>query len=168
MDKGAVERARAAFEVCGGTGIQAAVSAAVALQPTALVFPVADFHTLQSSGWEGDGAPLAALRTCRLCRTSSTARDVFAAEKADGIWGGDLLRAEVIRFVVDTEARNESLALGLDTPLREGAWLLRLTTNRKSFQMWQTAAKAGAVPGKALPKIQFGDLRSKERRRGKS
>lgn len=149
------------------------MSAAVALHPTALAFPVGDFHTLQSSGWAGDGAPMAVLRTCRLLHADSTARALFAAEKADGTLAGDLVRAEIVPFSVDAEARADPVALDLDRPLGEGAWLVRLTTNRKPVQIWQVGATAVAAAGgkkasKALAAVQFGDLRSKERRRGKS
>lgn len=159
-------RARAAFDVCGGTGIVAAVSAAVRLQPPALVFPVADFLTMQSSGWGGDGAPTATLRTCRLLRASSNARDLFAVEKKQGIFDGDLVSAEIAAAPANSAGIADPLPLAIDAPIKKGAWLVRLTGSRKAAQMW----KVGAAPGKGKPlaSVQFGDLRSKDRRRGRS
>lgn len=170
MDKNDIERARAAFDVCGGTGIMAAVSAAVNLNPPTLVFPVGDFLTMQSSGWCGDGAPTATLRTCRLMRASLSARDVFAVEKEEGILGGELVSAEISAAPATSAARVEPLPLNLNAPIGKGAWLLRLVGSRKATQVWKvgTAAAAGGKGGKPLASIQFGDLRSKDRRRGRS
>lgn len=172
MDTNAVERARTAFDVCGGTGILAAISAAVQLRSPTLVFLVDDFNTLQSSGWEGDGPPDATLRTCRVCRACSTARDVFAAEKADGVLRGELRGAEVVPIIVGSETtRAKSRVVELDAPIGTGAWLLRLATNRKPAQLRKKGVAAAGVArrnvGKALAGVEFGDLRSKERRRGR-
>lgn len=168
MDKNDVERARGAFDICKGTGVMTAVSATIALQPPTLVFPVGDFRTLQSCGWEEDGAPVAPLRTCRLCRAGDNARHIFAAEKAAGILGGELLGAELVSADADTEARNKPVALELDVPIGKGAWLLRLTTNRKPAQVWKMGATVpGSKSNKTLASVQLGDLRNKERRRGK-
>lgn len=171
MDKNDIERARSAFDVTsGGTGILAAVSAAVALDPPTLVFPVADFVTLQSSGWSGDGAPAAQLRTCRVLRANSTARDVFAIETEDGVLSGELVGAEALAASADLTQAQEGLPLGLSAPIGKGAWVIRLETNRRAAQMWKakTAVAPGGKVGKPLASVQFGDLRSKERRRGKS
>lgn len=169
MDKNDITRARAAFDIAGGTGVMAAISAAIALNPPTLVFPVGDFATLQSAGWGGDGAPAARLRTCRLLRASSSARDVFAVEKKEGILSGELIRADVLAASPGASAQAEPLSLELDAPISEGAWVLRLETNRRDAQVWKVAATAapGGKAGKPLASVQFGDLRSKERRRGK-
>ena len=165
MDKNDIARARAVFDVCGGTGIVAAVSAAVSLNPPALVFPVGDFHTMQSSGWCGHGAPTATLRTCRLLRTTSTARDLFAVEKKEGILDGELVSAEIAAAPANSAGSAEPLPLEIDAPIGKGAWLVRLTGSRKAAQTWKVgtpAAKSGR--GKPLASVQFGDLRSKDRR----
>lgn len=170
MNKKDIVRARSAFDICGGTGIMAAVTTAVGLDPPTLVFPVGDFLTMQSSGWCGDGAPVATLRTCRLMRASSSARDVYAVEKKEGIVGGELVSAEISSAPTTSEASIEPLPLGLDAPIGKGVWLLRLVGSRKAAQMWKvgTATAAGSKGGKPLASVQFGDLRSKDRRRGKS
>lgn len=170
MDMTAIARARAAFDLCGGTGIMAAVSAAVALRPPTLVFPVGDFVTLQSWGWGGDGAPTAPLRTFRLLRALSTARDVYSAEKSEGIASGDLVSAEIVPASADLAARESPLPLELDKAIGGGAWVVRLVTTRKAAQVWKVgaAAASGGRGGKPLAGVQFGDLRSKERRRGRS
>ena len=170
MDESDIARARAAFDACGGTGIIAAVSAAVALNPPALIFPVADFLTLQSSGWSGDGAPAAPLRTCRPMRANSSARDVFNVEKGEGILNGDLVSAELVAAHAGSMPPACSTSIELDAPIGKGAWFLCMETNRKAAKMW-TAGVPGAPGGKAgkpLATAQFGDLRSKERRRGRS
>lgn len=170
MDESDIARARAAFDACGGTGIIAAVSAAIALTPPALIFPVADFLTLQSSGWSGDGAPAAPLRTCRPMLASSSARDVFNVEKEEGILNGDLVNAEVVAARAGSTPPASPASIELDAPIGKGAWFLRLETNRKAAKVW-TAGIAGTPGGKAgkpLASVQFGDLRSKERRRGRS
>jgi len=170
MDKRDIARARAAFEICGGTGVIAAVSAAVNLHPPTLVFPVGDFSTMQSSGWCRDGAPPAALRTCRLMRASSTARDLFAVEKKEGIFGGEIQSAEICAAPANSTARAEPLPLELDAPIGKGAWIIRLVGSRKAAQVWKVGATAATVGkgGKPLASVQFGDLRSKDRRRGRS
>lgn len=170
MDKRDIARARAAFEICGGTGVLAAVSAAVNLQPPTLVFPVGDFSTMQSSGWCGDGAPPATLRTCRLMRASSTARDVFAVEKEEGVLDGELLRAEICAASSILAARAEPAPLEIDAPIGKGVWLIRLAGSRKAAKMWTVGAAAatGGKGGKPLAGVHFGDLRSKDRRRGRS
>ena len=170
MDKSDIARARSAFEACGGTGIIAAISAAVALNPPTLVFPVADFLTLQSSGWGGDGAPAAPLRTCRPMRSTSSARDVFNLEKEEGVLNGDLVSAEVVAAREGSAPPASPMSLELDAPIGQGAWFLCMETNRKATKMW-TMGVAGAPGGKAgkpLASVQFGDMRSKERRRGRS
>lgn len=170
MDKKEITNARAAFDVCGGTGILAAVSTAIGLDPPTLVFPVGDFLTLQSSGWCGDGAPVATLRTCRLMRRNSSARDLFAVEKTEGVLAGELVGAEASLAPTSSAGRAEPLPLDLDAPIGNGAWLVRLTGSRKAAKMWN-ACPAGATDGKGgkpLASVQFGDLRSKDRRRGKS
>lgn len=165
-------KARAAFDICGGTGIIAAVTAAVALNPPALVFPVADFLTLQSSGWSGDGAPAAPLRTCRPMPAKSSARDVFKAEKGEGVLNGDLVSAEVVAARAGSTTPASPTSIDLDTPIGKGAWFICLETSRKPAKMWTVgvavAAPGGKGAGKPLASVQFGDLRSKERRRGRS
>lgn len=168
MNKRDIERARAAFEVCGGTGIIAAVSAAVALDPPTLVFPVGDFLTLQSSGWGGNGAPAAPLRMCRQLHPHSNTRDVFAVEKSEGILSGDLLSAEAVTASADETARAAPLSLEVDAQIGKGAWLVKLATNRKAAQVWKVDVAPGGRSGKVLASVKFGDLRSKERRPGKS
>ncbi|CAN0178796.1 unnamed protein product [Ectocarpus sp. 12 AP-2014] len=170
MDKEEITNARAAFDVCGGTGILAAVSTAIGLNPPTLVFPVGDFLTLQSSGWCGDGAPVATLRTCRLMRGNSSARDLFAVEKKEGILAGELVGAEASLAPTNSAGRAEPLPIDLDAPIGNGAWLVRLAGSRKAAKMWNAgpAAATGGKGGKPLASVQFGDLRSKDRRRGKS
>lgn len=170
MDRRDIARARAAFDVCGGTGIVAAVSAAIGLDPPTLVFPVGDFVTLQSSGWCGDGAPAAPLRTCRLLKATSSARDLFGVEKEAGVVDGELVGAEVAAVPTHPSARAEPLPLELHVPIGKGAWLVRLIGSRKTIQVWRkgTAASLGGKGGKPLASLQFGDLRSKDRRRGRS
>lgn len=170
MDKDDIARARAAFDICGGTGIVTAVSTAVNVHPPALVFPVGDFLTMQSSGWCGDGAPTATLRTCRVLRASSTARDLFAVEKKEGVLDGELVSAEIAAAPTNSAARAEPLPLEIDAPIGKGVWLVRLAGSRKAAQMWKvrTAAASGGKGGKPLASVQFGDLRSKDRRRGRS
>lgn len=171
MDKDDISRARAAFDVCGGTGIVAAVSAAVNLHHPAVVFPVGDFLTMQSSGWCGDGAPTATLRTCRLMRASLTARDLFAVEKKEGVLDGELVSAEFAAAPANLAVRAEPLPLEIDAPIGEGVWLVRLTGSRKAAQLWKVgtaAASGGRGDGKPLASVQFGDLRKKDRRRGRS
>lgn len=170
MDKDDIARARAAFDVCGGTGIVAAVSAAANLHPPAFVFPVGDFLTMQSSGWCGDGAPTSTLRTCRLMRAGSTARDVFAIEKQEGVLDGELVGAEIAAVPANSAVRAEPLPLEVDGLIGKGVWLVRLTGSRKPAQMWKvgTAAASSGRGGKPLASVQFGDLRSKDRRRGRS
>eukprot|EP00903_Cladosiphon_okamuranus_P013173 g12286.t1 len=169
MDKDNIARARAAFDVCGGTGIVTAVSAAVNLKPPVFVFPVGDFFTMQSSGWGGEGAPAATLRTCRLLRASSTARDLFAIEKKQEVLDGDLVSAEIAAAPANSAGIVEPLPLEIDAPIEKGAWLVRLTCSRKAAQMWKVgAAPASGGKGKPLASVQFGDLRSKDRRRGRS
>lgn len=170
MDKDDIARARAAFDVCGGTGILAAISAAVDLHPPAIVFHVGDFLTLQSSGWCGDGAPTATLRTCRLTRASSTARDLFAVEKEEGILDGELVSAEIALPPTNSAGRAKPFPLEIDAPIGKGAWLVRLSGSRKAAQVWKVGTAAASVGkgGKPLASVQFGDLRSKDRRRGRS
>lgn len=170
MDKNDIARARWAFDICGGTGVLAAVSAAVSLNPPTLVFPVGDFLTMQSAGWCGDGAPAAALRTCRLMRATSSARDVFDVEKKEGILGGELVSAEISSAPATLAASAEPLPLELDAPIGKGVWLLRLVGSRKAAQLWKagTATEPARKGGKPLASVQFGDLRSKDRRRGRS
>ena len=171
MDRNATTKARAAFDVCDGTGIMAAVSAAVALSPPTLVFPVGDFSTLQSSGWGGEGSPPAQLRTCRLLRASCTPRDVFEVEKKGGIYaGGDVTGAEVVPASADAGARAVPAPIELDAPIGPGAWAVRLTTSQKAAKVWrvgEVAAGSRAKADRPLASVQFGDLRSKERRRGR-
>lgn len=170
MDKRDIARARAAFEICGGTGVIAAASAAIDLHPPTLVFPVGDFSTMQSSGWCGEGAPPATLRTCRLMRASSTARDLFAVEKKEGVFGGELQSAEMCAAPANSATRAEPLPLDIDAPIGKGAWLIRLVGSRKAAQVWKVGAAAASFGkgGKPLASVQFGDLRSKDRRRGRS
>lgn len=173
MNKSDIARARAAFDACGGTGIIAAVSAAVALNPPALIFPVADFLTLQSSGWSGDGAPAAPLRTCRPMPATASARDVFNVEKGEGVLNGDLVSAEVVAAPAgSTPPASSPASIELDAPIGKGAWFLCMETNRKAAKMWTAGVVAGGAHGgkggKPLASVQFGDLRSKERRRGRS
>lgn len=169
MNKKDIERARSAFEICGGTGIIAAVSAAVALDPPTLVFPVGDFVTLQSSGWGGNGAPAAPLRICRQLHPHSNARDVFAVEKSEGILSGDLVSAEIVGASADEKARAAPLPLEVDAQIGKGAWFVKLAANRKAAQVWKVdGATPGGRSGKVLASVKFGDLRSKERRPGKS
>lgn len=169
MDKRDIARARAAFEICGGTGVIAAVSAAVDLHPPTLVFPVGDFSSMQSSGWCGDGAPRATLRTCRLMSASSTARDLFAVEKKEGIFDGELQSAEICAAPANSATRAEPSPLEIDAPIGKGVWLIRLVGSRKAAQVWKVGAAAATVGrGKPLARVQLGDLRSKDRRRGRS
>lgn len=169
MNKDDIAKARSVFDICGGTGVLAAVSAAVSLSWPALVFPVGDFATLQSLGWGGDGAPSEQLRTCRLVKSSSSARDIFAIEKTEGVLSGELMSAEVLPASAVAAAPSRPVSLELDVPIGKGAWVLRLETNRKASQLWKMGAAAapGGKTGKPLASIQFGDLRSKERRRGR-
>eukprot|EP00752_Nemacystus_decipiens_P007085 g6347.t1 len=169
MDKDDIARARAAFDICGGTGIVSAVSAAVNVHPPALLFPVGDFLTLQSSGWCGDGAPTATLRTCRVLRASSTARDLFAVEKKKNVLAGELISAEIAAVPAHSAERAEPLPLEIDVPIGKGVWLVRLTSSRKATQVWKEGKEAvSGGKGKPLASVQFGDLRSKDRRRGRS
>lgn len=170
MNKSDIARARAAFDTCGGTGITAAISAAVALNPPTLVFPVADFLTLQSSGWGGDGAPAAPLRTCRPMRATSSARDVFNLEKEEGVLNGDLVSAAVVVVQEGSAPPASPTSLEPDAPIGKGAWFLCMETNRKATKMWMVgvAGASGGKAGKPLASVQFGDMRSKERRRGRS
>ncbi|CAM9170099.1 unnamed protein product [Hapterophycus canaliculatus] len=170
MDKRDIARARAAFDLCGGTGIVAAVSAAIRLDTPTLVFPVGDFLTLQSSGWCGDGAPAAPLRTCRLLKSNSSARDLFDIEKKAGVVDGELVSAEVAVAPASSAARAEPLPLELDAPIGKGTWLVRLIGSRKTIPVWKkgTMSTLGGKGGKPLASVQFGDLRSKDRRRGRS
>lgn len=167
MDKNDIAAARRAFDIGGGTGILEAVSEAIALRPPTLVFPVANFNTLQSCGWQGEGAPMAALRTCHVCSVTTCARDIFAIEKEEGRLAGELIGAEIAPACV-TDAREEPRMLAIDAPLGKGVWLVLLTSSRKAPQVWKGgAAVAGKPRNEALASVQFGDLRSKERRRGR-
>lgn len=172
MDRNDIAKARAAFDICGGTGIMAALSAAVALAPPTIVFPVGDFTTLESSGWGGEGSPTARLRTCRLLRASSTARDVFAVEKSCGIYsGGDVSEAEVMPASVEAISRKDTTSIDLDEPIGAGAWVIRLVSSHKAVKVWKEGAAGAGFGGKTskpLASVQLGDLRSKERRRGRS
>ncbi|CAM9409137.1 unnamed protein product [Scytosiphon promiscuus] len=170
MDKRDITRARAAFDVCGGTGILAAVSAAIGLDPPTIVFPIGDFLTLQSSGWCGDGAPAAPLKTCRLLKESSNARDLFDVEKRAGVVDGELVSAEVAAVPSTSAVKAEPLPLEFDAPIGKGAWLIRLIGSRKGTRVWKAGAAVtlGGKEGKPLASVQFGDLRSKDRRRGRS
>lgn len=173
MDKGDIARARAAFEICDGTGIVASVSAAIDLNPPTLVFPVENFQTLQSSGWGGKGAPSARLRSCRLLRKTSNVRDLLDIEMMHGTLAGDLVSAEIVAASALSDATDalEPSPIDFDAPIGKGAWVVRLETNRKSLQVWNTGipeASGSRKAAKPLASIRFGDLRSKERRRGKS
>lgn len=168
MNKHEIQTARAAFDICGGTGIISAVSKAIALRPPVLVFPVESLQTLQSCGWGGEGAPMASLRICHAVSSGACSRDVFAIEVSEGRLSGELLRAAITPIFVPRDL-NESRSLELEEPIGGGAWLLRLTSSHKPAQVWkQGATVSGKTANKALASVQFGDLRSKERRRGRS
>lgn len=173
MDRNDIAKARAAFDICCGTGVIAALSAAVALAPPTIVFPVGDFATLESSGWEGEGSPPARLRTCRLLRACSTARDVFAVEKGHGVYSrGDVTEAEVMPASVEAISQGDTTSINLDAPIDAGvSWVIRLVSSHKAIKVWKegaVGASSGGKTSKPLAGVQFGDMRSKERRRGRS
>ncbi|CAM9188807.1 unnamed protein product [Discosporangium mesarthrocarpum] len=164
MNKKEVDRARLVFDICGGTGILRAISEAVVLRPPSLVFPVCDFSSLQSLGWEGKDAPCAPLRDCLLFRSCSTANDLVTAQKRRGVLRGDLVKAEIAPATNwgDTSAGVQKM--DLETPIGAGAWLVHLEMTQKPRAAWGPPANVGAK-GKPLASVKFGDLRIKDRRR---
>ena len=82
------------LEQWGSTGALESLSAAVALRPPTLAFPVAALDTLAPLGAPPDAPPL---RDCLQMKPLSTAGDVYEAAKKAGLCSGDFVRAEAIR-----------------------------------------------------------------------
>ncbi|CAM9107977.1 unnamed protein product [Choristocarpus tenellus] len=168
MNRREVKRAEVAFEICQGTGIMRALSAAVGLRPPSFVFPVGDFTTLQSLGWQG--AQPAPLQDCLLVTPTSTVRHLVAVEVDRGILSGDLVIAEILPAAPRGAATGgpEPWVLDPDTPIGEGTWIMRLETTVKPRSIWKESQRGDGRRAKPLPGVKFGDLRNKDRRRERS
>ncbi|KAG5188036.1 hypothetical protein JKP88DRAFT_275995 [Tribonema minus] len=177
-------RAAAACRACGGSGIPAAIVAAVGLcsPPLTLVLPVGDLATLQSLGWEGVGAPRAALRDCLQVWPGTTAAQLCEILKSPPHerLSGELVQATALsvswsRAAAPPRAAAAAAASAAAAVVRQlrsneaigaGCHVVAIETTRRPVPMWQGEGKgaAGAGAGAKLPSVQFGDLRSKNRK----
>lgn len=120
------------------------VSAAVALRPPTLVFPVASLHGLEplrppdaSDGAAVAGSAPTPLHDCLLLKPCSTAGDVVAVCKraSPPLLSGDFVRAEGRPARPADEQAAKGLPVRKDDVVRASTAILRLQTTRRS--QWQ-------------------------------
>jgi hypothetical protein len=157
----------------GSTGVLAALTAAVAMRPPALAFPVAELEACASlpfvhggggGGGIGAGADAkaraaegphggGALRDCLLMKPGSTVVDVFTALKRQELLAGDFIRAECRVVGGEGGAAAPKAAVAnwrlarKEEEILPGNCVLRILTNRKSA--WQHGAAAAAAAAAA-------------------
>ena len=123
----------------GGTGVLECVSAAVALRPPILCYPVSDVETEAPVGWSSSLKSTPAARDCLQFKPGSTVEDVYLALKSGAlehaILSGEFVRAE--GKSLDTGSKKKQV--GRDAILDTTFNVLRIQTNRKV--VWQNGAK---------------------------
>ena len=109
-------------------------SAAVALRPPTLAFPVAARHA-RAARRAADAPPL---RDCLQMKPLSTAGDVYEAAKKAGLCSGDFVRAEAIRAAEWVAGAAPNFPVKRDDALASAAEAVRVQTTRRS--QWQHRA----------------------------
>lgn len=131
-------------------GVLSAISAAVALRPPVLCFPVSDLVTEMPIGWHSGvvssherKADISPLNDCLLLKPGSSVEDVFNALKRGELphvhLSGDFVRAEGRSLDINSRKKQ----LGRDSVIDETNCVIKVQTNRKS--VWQTESKLVSV-----------------------
>jgi hypothetical protein len=120
-----------------GYGVLEALSAAVALRPPVLCFPVSDLDTEAPVAWSNTNAiSCPRLRDCILLKPLSSVHDVF-----DGLKRGALphirMQGDFIRAEAKSIDSNKKKQLGRESIIDETVCIMRIYSNRKS--VWQQA-----------------------------
>jgi hypothetical protein len=132
----------------GGTGVLAALSAAVARRCPLFVLPVTDAQACCSPGaaaHAGDAtaadaaAEPPALRECVMLRPGSTLEEAFGALRRAGLADGELVRAE--RVALEPPPRRAAVLRKEEGALRESMLVLRIATSKRA--PWQKKAQCG-------------------------
>ena len=123
----------------GGTGVLDCISAAVALRPPVLCYPVSDVESEVPLGWSTSLKSAPAARDCLQFKPGSTVEDVYLALKRGALehvlLSGDFVRAEGKSFHPGSKKKQ----VGRDAILDSSISILRIQTNRKV--VWQNGAK---------------------------
>jgi ribosome-binding ATPase YchF (GTP1/OBG family) len=136
------------FAPWGGTGVLAALSAAVALRAPLLLLPVSVADVADEAADVAGGTPAApapALRHCVLLRPCATLDDAFAALRREGLTEGELVRAERIALDAGRKASALRKEEGQLRPGEGGVIVLRLATNKRTA--WQKRGGGGGGGG---------------------
>lgn len=123
----------------GGTGVLECISAAVALRPPILCYPVSDVDSEAPVGWSSGLKSVPAARDCLQFKPGSTVEDVYLALKRGALehalLSGEFVRAEGKSLLAGSKKKQ----VGRDAILDASISILRIQTNRKV--VWQSGAK---------------------------
>ncbi|KAJ3031568.1 UNVERIFIED_CONTAM: hypothetical protein HDU68_002666 [Siphonaria sp. JEL0065] len=124
-------RVQNVVEKFNGTGVDAALSAAIMLRPPVFCFPVSDFETLTSLLLNGKSS------SCLPLKPGSTVFDCFEllAHGPEAVLSGQFVRAEAVGLDGNVKPRPVKKEAEID----DACAVIKLMSNRKS--RWQTSER---------------------------